>query len=459
METFLQFSEVFAGNIFLYVFALFFSISFVVFVHELGHYSAARCFGVRIDTFSIGFGKELIGRTDKRGTRWVLSLLPLGGYVKIFGDVNRDDPKIWDAEKEEIRTLTKKELEVAFCTKKLWQRVIIIAAGPAINFFFTFLILITLYSTIGQSSTLPIVTAVVEGTSGYEAGFLPLDEILAVDGNEVRRFEDVWEFTKNNPGQDFDFTIKRGGQIITITAASRQIDYKDTRGLRRVHGRLGATHITALEYKDIVSVNGVDVDGDEDKARREISNHLDEPIRLGIEYGQDKSDVFLTSVPSLLNEDMNDPLHKDYDKIYTGVTKEKFHVYRGLPYALLYAGRQMKELSQEALKVMELILSGGASRDSIGGMGTMGQMAGKAMDAGWYTFSLFIAVMSFQIGFVNLLPIPLLDGGYLMFLAYEAVRGRPLPQRVQDYAFSLGLAFLVGIMVFANLSDIFQFTR
>ncbi len=460
MESFFQLSDVFAGNVFLYVFALFFSISFVVFVHELGHYSAARVFGVRIDKFSIGFGHELYGRTDKRGTRWSLSLLPLGGYVKIFGDVNRDDPKIWDAETEKIRKLTKEETEVAFYTRALWKRAVIIAAGPVINFIFTFLILAALFSTKGQGSTLPIVTAVAMGTSGYEAGFQPLDEITAIDGRKITRFEDIWALTKPNIGQEYDFTVKRGEQTITMTAASRPIDYKDTKGMNRAHGRLGATHIRALEYKDITSVNGVDVDGDIDRARQEIATHLDQELRLGVAaFDDDKSDIFLIRVPTNMNEGLNDPKDEDYDKFYTGISKEKFYVYRGVPFALVSAAKQMKVLSIEAYKVMELVFSGGARRDSIGGIGTMGQAAEKAVDSGWYTFLVFIAVLSFQIGLVNLFPIPLLDGGYLAFLAYEAVAGKPLSQRFQDYAFALGLAFLVGIVVFANISDIFLFTR
>lgn len=459
MESFSQFSEAFSGNIFLYVFALFFSISFVVFVHELGHYGIARYFGVRIDKFSIGFGYEIWGRTDKRGTRWSLSLIPLGGYVKIFGDVNPDDPKIWDYEKEKVRGLTKKEIEVAFYTRTLGQRAAIIAGGPLINFLFTFLVLVALFSIKGQGSTPAIVTAVALGTSGYEAGFEPLDEIVAVDGQKVGRFEDIWDFTKTETGQDFVFAVRRGGKDITITAASRPVHYKDLRGMKRAHGRLGATHIAALEYKDIVTVEGVDVKGDADKARREIAANLDKIIKIGIAYGDGKVDVFLMRAPAKLNKEINNPKDKDYGKVYTGISKDKFYVYRGFSFALVSAAKQMKTLSIEVYKVMEMVFGGGARRDSIGGMGTLGQAAGKAVDSGWYSFLLFIAVLSFQIAFVNLLPIPLLDGGYLAFLAYEGVAGKPLPQRFQDYAFALGLVFLVGIMIFTNLSDIFLFTR
>ena len=460
MESFLQFSGAFSGNIFIYIFALFFSISFAVFIHELGHYGMARLFGVRIDKFSVGFGHEVIGRTDRRGTRWSLSLIPIGGYVKIFGDVNPVDPKIWDHEKKKVRALTKKEKEVAFYTRTLWQRALIVIAGPIMNFLFAFLMLVALYSFKGQGSTPPVVTAVAKGTAGYEAGFQPGDKITAIDGNKVERFEDVWAFTREKSGQAHVFSIQRGGREIQITAASRPVDYRDVRGLKRSHGRLGATHIGALEYKDVISINGEKVTGDTARARRIIAGSFDKIIEIEMRYGQtDDNDIFVMHVPSRLNKEINNPADKNYDKFYTGISRDTFYVYRGLTFAVTSAATQMKNFAVEVYKVLEMIMTGWAQSDTIGGVGTMGQAASKAVDSGLYSFLMFLTVLSFQIGFVNLLPIPLLDGGFLAFLAYEGVTGRPLSQRFQDYAFALGLAFLGGIMLFANLSDVFLFTR
>ncbi len=442
-------------QILIYVLAFLFSLSAVVFVHELGHYSIARLFGVRIETFSIGFGKELFGRNDKHGTRWVLSAIPLGGYIKIFGDVDPKNPQIWDHEKDEARLLNKEEREVAFCMKPVWQRSLIILAGPLANFLFTLLVLVALYATKGQVLTSPVVMAIGMDTSAYEAGFETFDKILAIDGVPITRFEEIWAHTRKKTDRPYVFSVLREGEIITISAASRSVEYNDTRGVPRSHGRLGLLGETGVKLRNIISVNGVDVKGDPEQARKELLRLMGRDIDLGVSFGT-QDDVFRTHLINAVNEDLKEPGSRDYEMLILARSKDPFFVRHPPVDAVIYAVRKTGKTLDEGLKIIKVLLSGGVKRESLGGVATIGDMAGKAVEKGWYDFLIFMTILSVQIGFINLFPIPVLDGGYLLFLAYEAVMRKPLSQKLRDTLLILGLVFLLGIMIIANTSDLLR---
>lgn len=451
-----------SDNLFLCVAALLFSLMAVVALHEFGHYVFARIFGVRIQKFSLGFGKELWGRTDKHGTRWSLSAIPLGGYVQIFGDVDPVKPQLWDKELQSWRPLTQEELKSAFFMKRVWQRALIVAAGPAINFLLAVLVFAALFNIKGQISTLPIVNAIDINTSGYEAGFKPFDEIVALNGKPVKRFEDIWDYTLNQPGKTFTYTVKRGDKIIELSAVPRPVSYKDQKGIRREHGRVGISNMVAVRLKDITSFNGVNVDGDVEKARALALKNIGKDVKVGMRYSryEKAENIFLTHIAPETNDKLTDPNHEDYGNLYFWKSKDKFY-YRHdtIPKALWAGGKQVVQLCDEGLKIMKVLLTGGGHSEDLGGLATMGGIAGKAAESGLYTFLTFVAVLSVQIGLINLLPVPVLDGGYLLFLAYEFMARKPVPERIKDAALYLGMAILFGIMIIANVNDIFHMTR
>lgn len=462
MDTgFLEFFQNVSGNVLLAAAAFIGTLVLIITMHEAGHYAAARLFGVRVDRFSIGMGKEVTGFTDKKGMRWSIARWPVGGYIQIFGDVDPLKPEIRDPLTQQMRPLTPQETGVAFYNKPVWQRAVIIAAGPLVNFIFAFIVLAILFMAKGQVSTPPVVGAIGIGTAGQEAGFQLYDEILSINDKPVRRFEDVWNFTFYHTGVPYHFKVLRNGKIIELTAASRPTEYKDENGIHRAHGRLGATHLGALKISEITSLNGIDVRNNESKARQLLLSLLDRNLSLGLSLDRDKKteNIFKVFLPRETNRDLTAPRSKDYDKIYLVKSKETFYFRHGFFKSLEASADVITTSIGEGLKILGVLLTGGAKKDSLGGVAMMSNEAGQAAKSGFYTFSIFLAIFSIQIGFINLLPVPVLDGGYLLFLAYELCARKPLPVAVKDAALYLGLAFIFGIMIIANLNDLFQMTR
>ena len=452
MDSFLILVQQYAENIVLYTVALFLCISFVVFIHEMGHLLTAKLFGVRITKFSIGFGREILGRNDKHGTRWSLSLLPLGGYVELFGYDSAPEPMLWDREKRERRAFTEQERAVAFCFKPLWQRMLIVAMGPLANFLLAILILSSLYFVGGQGSTRPIVYAIAHGTAAEDAGLRPMDQILKLDGKKIRRFEDIWEKSWS-PGADMVWTIRRGDKVFDLPIKSRSVSYHDAKGIYREHGRVGATNFPSVAFDQIISVNGIPVEGQPDKARAEILRSFGAPFIIEIRFAQDRQDNFTVFPVAEMNEDLLDPDSDGYELLRLDREKERFYLRHNFLDSIWYAGAKVYKFIDESIRFLRVAFFRDDGEQKLGGLVTMGKITGKAIDSGWYTFFMLIAVLSVQIGFINLLPIPVLDGGYLIFFTYEAIMGRPLSARIQDYALSVGLILLIGIMLFANVDD------
>jgi regulator of sigma E protease len=452
MDSFLALAQQFAENFVTYTVALVFCISFVVFIHEMGHLLTAKLFKVRVTKFSLGFGRELFGRTDKHNTRWSFSMLPLGGYVELFGYDSAPEPMLWDKEKQERRPFTEAERKEAFCFKPLWQRTLIVAMGPMANFILAVLILASLYFVSGQGSTRPIIYAVAEGTAADDAGLEPMDEILKLDGEEIVRFEDVWAKSWE-PDTAMVFTIRRGDEVFDVPVISRRVSYHDGKGVYREHGRVGATNFPIVKLEQIISVEGETVEGQPDKARAELRKYMGAPFSIEIRFAEERQDHFKVYPVASMNEDWSDPESDGYEALKLTREQERFYIRHGLFDSFYYAGAQIYKFIDESIRFLRVAFFRDDGEQKVGGLVTMGKIAGKAVDSGWYTFFMLIAVLSVQIGFINLLPIPVLDGGYLVFFLYEAVMGRPLSARIQDYALSIGLVLLIGIMLFANIDD------
>ena len=349
-------------------------LTILVFVHELGHYWVARRCGVRVDVFSIGFGPELFGWNDRSGTRWRISAIPLGGYVKMAGDTNAASMP-----GETAPELTPEERAVAFQHKSLAQRAAIVVAGPAANFLFALIVYAILFATVGQPFTPPEVGAVVPASAAEAAGLRVGDRVLKLDGQNVRRFEDIQRIVQVQPGVPLDMLVQREGQELRLKATPASIELKDRLGNVQVIGQLGIS-------------------------------------RTGIEVIQ------------------HDPLT-----------------------AVWRAGEHTFDMSGMILKVVGQMIAGTRPANEIGGILRIGYVSGEATQAGLVSIVNFLALLSINLGLINLFPVPMLDGGHLVFYAIEALRGRPLGARAQEYGLRVGFALVITLMLFATWNDLVHF--
>jgi regulator of sigma E protease len=343
----------------------------LVFVHELGHYLVARRNRVRVEVFSIGFGPELFGWNDRAGTRWKFSAIPLGGYVKMFGDSDAAS-----SPSAALPAMTAEERAVSFHYKRLGQRAAIVAAGPIANFVFAIVLFTGLYSIVGQPFTPPEVGQVKEGSAADHAGIKPGDVIVRLDGRTIDRFEDVQQIVRLNPGVAMDLVVRRDSTELPLKVTPQLTEITDNFGNKHRIGLLGIG-------------------------------------RSGVEYVK------------------RDPVS-----------------------ALGYAIGETWNLTAGTLQAVGQMIIGARTTEELGGPIRIAQMSGEVASVGLVALVGFMAILSVNLGLINLFPIPVLDGGHLMFYAAEAVRGRPLGQRAQEYGFRIGLALVLTLMVFATWNDI-----
>jgi regulator of sigma E protease len=344
----------------------------LVFVHEFGHYLIARWNGVRVEVFSIGFGPEMFGWWDRAGTRWKFSTIPLGGYVRMFGDSDASS----GLPAAGLARLAPAEREVSFHYKRLGQRAAIVAAGPAANFLFAVVALAILFTTYGQPFTPAEVGQVQPGSAAERGGIQPGDAIVSIDGRTVQRFEDVQQIVRLSPGVPMTVVVRRDGKEQTLHVTPNQTELTDRFGNRYQIGLLGIA-------------------------------------RSGMEY-----------------------------------------VKRDPATAIIQAGAETWDLSVSTLKALWQIIIGTRATDELGGPLRIAQMSGEVAQGGVVAVLWFMAVLSINLGLINLFPVPILDGGHLLFYAAEALRGKPLGQRAQEYGFRIGLALVLTLMVFATWNDL-----
>ncbi|GGY54423.1 M50 family metallopeptidase [Parvularcula lutaonensis] len=380
----------------------------IVFIHELGHFQTGRLFGIKIDAFSIGFGPTLKSWVDRHGTVWKISAIPLGGYVKFFGDANAasagtqaNDGKAgttqFNSQREALEfSLSEEEKEVCFHFRPVWQRAAVVAAGPIANFVLAVLIFALLFMTIGRTVSQPVVTGVQEGSAAYEAGFQPGDRILTLNGSKVRSFEAMASRIKLSSGEELTFTVDRDGEVVTLKATPRRTTMVDGFGNEIEAGLLGVQGSNAtLERRRFGPVGAVA------EGVREVGRTISLTARY---FGR-----LLT-----LREDPRD----------------------------------------------------------IGGPVRIAQFAGQAASSGFtpegeasfgdrlivsiVNFAQVAALISISVGFLNLLPVPVLDGGHLLFYGYEAVAGKPMNEAVQGALFRVGLALVFTLIVFVLINDVLR---
>jgi regulator of sigma E protease len=345
----------------------------LVFIHEMGHYLVARWFGVGAEQFSIGFGREIAGWTDKRGTRWKVGWLPLGGYVRFVGDMNPASQADADAE------LSPEARAVAFHNKPWWQRFLIVLAGPVANFLLAIAIFAAFFASFGMPRTPAVVGQVQSGSVAAAAGLRPGDRIEVIAGQDVESFEDLRRIVSIRPGESVVISIDRSG---------RKQEVETTLGVQEITDEFGQSYRIGL---------------------------------LGILGGQ--RELQRLPVVSLVPE----------------------------------ATRYTFGLTRSMIDGLGQIITGQRSTKDLGGPLKMAQIAGQQASLGAFEFIQLIALFSINLGFINLLPVPMLDGGHLVFYAAEAVRRRPVSIRAQDWAFRGGLALLLALLVFTTVNDLASF--
>ncbi|MFC0589025.1 RIP metalloprotease RseP [Novosphingobium aquiterrae] len=343
----------------------------LVVLHELGHYLAGRLFGVRADAFSVGFGKELWGRTDKRGTRWKLSAIPMGGYVQFAGDMNpagQSDPALQDADSVALKG--------TFPGAKLWQRAVIVFAGPLTNFLIAVLIFAGFAMVYGVRVTPPVIGSFAPNSAAQAAGLQVGDRIVEIDGAPIRDFTEIARKVLLYPGRTITIVAERNGQPLSRAVTLASQTETDGFGGSSKKGMLGIGSVLPT-FETVGPVKA-----------------------LGAGIGDSFQAIKMTAVG----------------------------------------------LGQ--------IISGERSAKEMGGPVKIAQYSGQTMSLGWQAMLLFAATISINLAFINLLPIPTLDGGHLAMYAAETVRRKPLGARSQEWAFRAGLAFVLALAVFVTFNDL-----
>jgi regulator of sigma E protease len=363
-------------GLFSYIIPFLFVLTIVVFFHELGHFLVACRCGIRVLTFSIGFGPEIVGFNDRHGTRWKLAAIPLGGYVKFFGDENAASVPYAAA----LAAMDPREREVSFFGKSVGQRAAVVAAGPIANFILAIVIFASVFALFGKPFTSPRVDGVQAGSAAATAGFKPGDLVLSINGSSIDSFNDMQRIVSTSAGEKLRIVVDRGGVQETLTATPDLREVKDSFG--NVH-RMGVLGITRSNAPGDVKVQRVD------------------PLTA----------------------------------IGMGFQETWFVIDRTLSY-------------------LGGVASGRESADQLGGPIRIAQVSGQVATVGFVALMHLAAVLSVSIGMLNLFPIPLLDGGHLLFYGIEAARGRPLSERAQEIGFRVGLAIVLMLMIFATFNDI-----
>lgn len=355
-----------------------FVLTIVVFVHEMGHYLVGRMCGIGVQAFSIGFGPELFGFNDSHGTRWKLSLIPLGGYVKFVGDMNAASTP---PDAEEIAELSDEDRRRAFHVQPVWKRAATVVAGPLFNFLLTIAVFAVMFGLYGRFVSDPMVAEVRPGSPAEAAGFLPGDRFLRVDGNRVETFSDVQRYVTGRAGDALTFVMLRDDREIELVATPELSEQTDA---------LGNT------------------------------------VRVGI-------------IGVVNNEEVGQPRVVEYGPL------------ESLTQAVIETGDVILRTGQ----FLKRFVAGREDRCQLGGPVKIADMAGKAAAKGFEWLVQLVAMLSVGIGVLNLLPVPPLDGGHLLFYAIEAASGRPVSERVMDLVYRAGVLLVLAFMAFVFWNDLF----
>ena len=355
-----------------YIIVFLIVLTVLVFVHEMGHFWVARRNRVRVEVFSIGFGPEIYGWTDRLGTRWKFSAIPLGGYVKMFGE------SAVPGDGEEERPLTPEERAVSFHEKSIGQRSAIVAAGPIANFLLAIVLFAGLFAFVGKQVPLAAVGAVHPESAAAEAGLQPGDRILSIDGETITSFEDLVRIIIANPEVRLELLVRRDGAEMVVAATPKRY-----------------------------------MEGEGSDTVREIG-------RLGVSY---------------------DPEQIEYERLG--------------PLTAAWMGvERTARMTTQILAYLGQLIAGSGTTDGLGGPIRIAQISGDMAKGGLVNLIAFMAALSVNLGLINLFPVPILDGGHLVFIGFEALLGRPLSRRIQEYSLRFGLTLVLLLLIFVTWKDL-----
>ena len=348
-------------------------LSILIFVHEYGHYIVARWCGVKIEEFSLGFGKTLFSRTDKHKTIWKVCAVPFGGYVKMYGDEDASSK----SDIKKLKKMTKKQKAVAFPFKKLHQRFAIVLAGPAFNYIFAVLCFVFLFMTFGEQYTKPIVSEVVSESSAEMAGLKSGDTVLVYDGEKIEKFEDIKRISSLNYGKAMPIKVSRDGEVLDLELTPKTLD---------ITNRFGD-----VQKEGVIGIVSVEI---------EFVKHGNPLVAVNQSF-------------------------KACNDIITGT-----------------------------LQAIGQIIMGNRSGKEMGGPLKIAKLSKDFASQGFAALIFFIGVLSVNLALINLFPIPVLDGGHLLFYAIEAVIRRPVPEKIQEVCFKIGLGLILTLAVVITFNDI-----
>ncbi len=428
----------------------------VVFVHEMGHYLMARCFNIKVEAFSIGFGRELLGVTDKRGMRWKICMFPFGGFVILRGETApyQNAKQVFD---EEYRN-------GALWTRPNWQRALVSFGGPLANFVFTFALMFCVFLFSGKQVVIPIIGAIEIGAGADRAGIQVGDEIISIDGMLVPdQFDNVVRMTQQS-GDSLDITVKRGDDVIdfhvNLVVMKDDDDFGDDAS-RKIMGIVLGNGSWLLEA--INKVDGVDTEGQPDLARKLIIERLgkDMIVNFGLikKQGDLKKDYRLHLLGEL-NSGLFDPESSKYNSIFYGdrlkIETKEIGVFPSLVESVVFSWKAIRK----TIGVIYQMGVGKKDTGDLGGVIKIGEMTGGAARqieiVGYAIIFKLLAVLSVNIGFLNLLPLPMLDGGHLVFNLVEAVSGKPPHPKTKAYFMAGSLGFVFVFVILVNFRDILE---
>lgn len=352
-------------------------VSAIVFIHEFGHFYVARLCGVKIDEFSIGFGRKIFGFRDKKGTLWKIAMIPLGGYVKMHGDRNAASAP----DLKKLENMSNAERKKSFVFKNVYQRIAIVAAGPIANFILAIFVFTILFKVNGLNKVSPVVGDIMKDSAAFVSKVQKGDRILEIDGKKIIEFEDARYAISSNRGEEMHFVIQRGDKIIELNITPKIETTKDVFGEEIKVPMLG------------IAASGVE--------------HSD------LNIGQ----------------------------------------------SFIQANKETYKISMAVFKALGELLTGRKSVKELGGPIKIAKYSGKTVDMGALTVMWFIAMISINLGVMNLLPVPVLDGGHLLYYFIEAIRGKALSEKTQQVGFKVGLSLVMTLMIFTTLNDVLQLLR